>query len=68
MLIACISKYYNIGETNSAEYCINELLEVQKELELNKNLLSDLGSKIKDQPQTVLSDEILYYINEFSKE
>lgn len=68
MLIACISRYYETGDIESVKYCINELIRTKEFLEQNRNLLSDLGKKIKDQPQTKLSDSVLFFINRFLEE
>lgn len=68
LLIALISKFNEIGDYESADFCKNELIEIKDQLEQNKNLLSDLGKKINDQPNTKLSDEVLYFINRFKEE
>lgn len=68
MLISCISKYNTMGDKTSKDFCINELIEAKERLEGNEELLSTLGTKIKDQPKTRLSDDLLYYINRFSEE
>lgn len=68
MLINGISLYQKAGDTQSVEYCQQELINVQKALETNLSTLSELGKKIDMQPQSSLPDEILYYISTIEKE
>lgn len=63
MLINGIDLYQKAGNFESANICKEELLAVAKQLSENKQRLSKLGRMIKDQPNTVLSDELQDYIN-----
>lgn len=62
MLINGIALYQKAGDRESVNVCRTELLKTKALLEKNKDRLSSLGKKIKDQPNTVLSEEILHYI------
>ncbi len=68
MLINGIALYQKSGDTQSVEYCQQELVNVKKALAANIFKLSELGKKIDMQPTSQLPDEILYYISEIEKE
>jgi len=63
MLINGISLYMQAGDADSAKICKQELLGVRERLENLEKRLSVLGSKIKDQPQTELPEEIENYLD-----
>lgn len=63
MLINGISLYLQAGDVESANYCKEELQKVRASVESMDEHLSDLGKKIKDQPETELPEEIINYIN-----
>lgn len=62
MLISAIELYKKAGDTASVNICKTELLKTKALLEKNNERLSSLGKKIKDQPKTTLSEDILHYI------
>ena len=62
MLISAIELYKKAGDTASVNICKAELLKTKALLEKNNERLSSLGKKIKDQPKTTLSEDILHYI------
>lgn len=63
MLINGISLYSQAGDMNSAGICAGELLQAEQALASMSEKLSDLGKKIKDQPETELPHEIQNYID-----
>lgn len=67
MLVNGIIAYEQIGDTKSADILKKELVSLKNGMESNKERLSKLGSMINEQPITTLPDEILKYIDEFSK-
>ncbi len=68
MLVNGISLYQKAGDTQSVEYCKQELVNVKKALETNIATLSKLGKSIDMQPTSQLPDEILDYISQIEKE
>lgn len=68
MLINGITLYQKSGDTQSVEYCQQELINVKNALATNLSTLSELGKKIDMQPQSSLPDDILYYISTIEKE
>ncbi len=67
MLVNGILAYEQMGDTKSADILKRELISLKNGMERNKENLSKLGSMINEQPITTLPDEILKYIDEFSK-
>ncbi len=68
MLINGISLYQKMGDTQSVQFCQQELINTKNTLEQNINSLSELGKKIDDIPTAQLSEEILFYISKIEKE
>ena len=68
MLINGIALYTKSGDLQSARICGEELIATKTRLAENEEKLSDLGRKIKDQPKTVLPDEILKYITKIERD
>ncbi len=58
MLLTGIELYGKAGDTKSAEFCMEQLLQTQKMLAANAQRLSPLGKLIADQPVTELSLEL----------
>lgn len=63
MLINVISLYEKEKDENSVKICQQELVAVKELLESNRQRLSFLGKRIKDQPITQLPEDIVYYID-----
>lgn len=63
MLIQGIYLYQNNKDNNSINICKQELIDTKNRLQSNKEKLSELGKKIKDQPQTELPDDVVEYIS-----
>ncbi len=63
MLIQSIYLYEQVGDEYSIKYCQDELCSVVEKVRNCRELLSDLGKKINDQPKTELPDDIMdvYY-------
>ncbi len=68
MLVNGISIYQKTGDTNSIQFCKQELLNTKTTLDANMAKLSRLGKQIDMQPQTRLPEEILYFISQIEKE
>ena len=64
MLMVGISLYEQEGDRQSADFCKQELLAVSKQLQENIQRLSTFGKMIKDQPTTVLSEEVRRFIEQ----
>lgn len=64
MLINGIYLYQQAGDKDSVRICERELRATQKKLGRLEKSMSELGKKIKDQPQMELPEEIVEYINE----
>lgn len=62
MLINGISLYLQAGDVESVNYCKEELQDVRSRVESIDELLSELGKKIKDQPESELPEDIINYI------
>ena len=67
MLINIIQQYRANGDTESAQYCETELLAVVSQFEAMPNSLSFLGKRIKDQPNTQLSEYVQQYLSQLNK-
>ena len=63
MLIAACQMYVEAGDMESAKVCAEELRTTRESLEQLPLKLSDLGTKIADQPKTKLPKEIDDYID-----
>lgn len=61
-LIEGIDLYSQIADINSINICIEELYAAQEAVAGMESHLSDLGKKIKDQPETELPEDIKQYI------
>lgn len=64
MLINGITLYEQAGDTQSADFCRQQLLLTKQMLASNKQRLSTLGAMIDDQPETELPEEIRQYIGQ----
>lgn len=62
MLINGIALYNNIGDTASADVCYTELKNAIYSVHTANNNLSEIGTKIKDQPISQLPEDIENYI------
>ena len=62
MLITGITLYNRSGDTSSAQICLKELKSAAYSVHTAKDRLSNLGAKIKDQPETRLPDDIEEYL------
>lgn len=58
MLLNGITLYLKAGDTKSAQFCKDQLLQTQKLLSANAQRLSKLGKMIDDQPVTELSQQL----------
>lgn len=58
MLLTGIELYRKAGDTQSADFCIEQLQQTQKMLTANADRLSSLGKMIDDQPVTELSESL----------
>lgn len=58
MLLTGIDLYRKAGDTKSAQFCLQQLLQTQNMLSANAGRLSTLGKMIDDQPVTELSAEL----------
>lgn len=67
MLINGISLYHQAGDYYSESVCIEELINTKQKLDSASEKLSKLGSKIQDQPETELPQEIEEYISMLEK-
>ncbi|MBR3144664.1 MAG: O-antigen ligase family protein [Clostridia bacterium] len=67
MLIYGIMLYSNANDKTSVKYCQNELVSTVDLLESNRDRLSNLGKKIKDQPKTKLPEDIMDYVLKINK-
>ncbi len=67
MLVNGILAYEQMGDNASADILKKELISLKNGMESNRDKISKLGSMINEQPITTLPDEILKYIDEFSK-
>lgn len=67
MLINGINLYHQAGDDYSASVCIEELINTKQKLENSSEKRSKLGSKIQDQPETQLPQEIEEYIKMLEK-
>lgn len=63
MLVQGIYLYQRNDDNSSANICKQELIDTRNRLHNIKDKLSSLGKKIKEQPQTKLSDDMEKYIN-----
>lgn len=61
-LIEGISLFTQVGDSQSAAICMEELIFVEERLSEIDQKLSDLGRQINDQPETELPDDIQEYI------
>ena len=68
MLVNGILLYTRDGDTYSANYCKEELLDTYHKLQALPDKLSHFGTLIKDQPETELPKDLLQYITELSGE
>ena len=62
MLMKSIPKYRQAGDAESAEICEQELLQVYRAVASQEERLSELGKKIKDQPNIEMPKEIEEYV------
>ena len=62
MFITVIKIYNRSGDTSSAQICLKELKSAAYSVHTAKDRLSNLGAKIKDQPETRLPDDIEEYL------
>lgn len=62
MLITGISLYNEAGDASSANICLKELKSAAHAVHTSKDRLSLLGTKIKDQPETLLPEDIEEYL------
>ena len=53
----CEQEFLKTGDTKSAAYCLERAEEIPEMLEEVKERTSTLGWKIKDQPETEISQE-----------
>lgn len=67
MLINGINLYHQAGDDYSESVCIEELINTKQKLESASEKRSKLGSKIQDQPETRLPQEIEEYIKMLEK-
>ncbi len=67
MLIHAVKLYSQAGDDEGAGFCINKLVEIEKELNANTERLSYFGKMINDQPVTQLPEDIHMTIAEFVK-
>ena len=63
MLMTGIRLYNESGETYSAGICLDELAAAVDSVHTMSERLSTLGRMIKDQPKTVLPDDIEIFVN-----
>lgn len=64
MLLIGVQLYTNAGDTESADYCKNQMATVYNGFKNMGARLSTLGKKIKDRPNFELSEELNEYLNE----
>lgn len=64
MLLNGVYLYTQAGDDYSAQICAKKYHEVKEKLASNSEKLSALGKRIKQQPETELSKEILNYAEE----
>lgn len=64
MLMIGISLYQQAGDSQSAQACIEQLVQTQQKLQANTGRLSSLGKMIVDQPVTTLPADIQAYIDQ----
>lgn len=62
MLINGISLYNQAGDTYSAQICLKELELAADSVHTADDRLSSLGAKIKDQPETILPEDVENYL------
>lgn len=67
MLINGVALYTQQGDMSSVDICNREILAAYEKLEGNKTRLSELGSRIEEQPTLELSESVLTYINKLKK-
>ena len=68
MLANGIELYEQSGDSESANYCVEELISVPEKLKSSTKRLSKLGKMIKDQPETKLSTDITDLIAQLEEE
>ena len=68
MLLIGVQLYGEAGDSDSAEYCKDQLLAVYDDFKNMGTRLSTLGKKIKDQPNFELSEELTECLNEMALE
>lgn len=66
-LINITSLYIKNGDYDSAEYCIEKLVDVQRKIDETKQKTSSLAWKIKDKPELELDEKYQDYIKEALK-
>lgn len=64
MLMQCWQMYQKAGNAESAKLCLEGIVDAQQKLAANRDRLSPLGKMIKDQPTTVLSEEVRRFIEQ----
>lgn len=63
MLMQGIAAYEKMGDSQSADYCKQELIALQKRLKACERQVSRLGNMIVDKPVTAFPEDIAQYID-----
>ncbi len=64
LLIHAVKLFSEAGDSSSAAFCAEKLIDIEEQLNSNSEKLSYFGKQIKDQPITQLPDDIHEYIAE----